>query len=463
MAYQFSNDPQKWQTLYTRDDAYRDSGKHASTYSNTFLASILIASGFVALRLTPILNGVISRLIGVTQTNNAVALLLSFLLSIVLTYLALHFAQTMAYRYAVGFFSDFHQPPEGVDPNDIIKYRLTGRFKLPPPFTPLLQFKYLLVQDGEIAKANEWPAWMARTLGGPLILIIFDGYALYLERGNQFSRVVGPGENIPFLEWYETIKYVVDLRPKVHVDYVNVWTRDGIRVKLTIRVESRIGDPQKKDPSGNLIYPFDSLAVKKAIERFAVRWPTCPEGEPEEFTWIHAVWGQVTSVVPNYIGSRMLDDLFVADKQGGAILSHEATTEIKNKLDDLTKVFGVHILDFQVTKVEIPPEIEIYQKEFWKAEKQGAAMRVEGETIAYGIEQREKTRAYAQRDIITAIGRGLQKNTDGQFTEPVLLSLSRILDQSLNEPLTRAYLAKETLDALEQLHKYLIDQTNANR
>lgn len=463
MAFQYSDDPQKWQSLYTRDDAYRDSGKHASHYTNSFLASIFVASGFVAFRLSPILNIVVSRMISATQVSSAVALLIAFLLSIIFTYLALHFAQTMANRFAVTFFSDFHQPPENIDPDEIIKYRLTGKLKLPPPFTPLFQFKYLLVRDGEIIKANEWPVWMARTLGGPLLLIVFDGHALYLERGNRFSRVVGPGEKIPFLEWYETIKYMVDLRPKVRVNQVPVWTKDGIRVKLTIRVECRIGDPQKKDPEGKLIYPFDPLAVKKAVERFAVRWPTCPEGEPEEFTWTDAVWGQVTSVVPTYISSRMLDDLFVADNHGGQILSRDAIVEIWNKLDESTRIFGVYILDFQVTKVEIPVEVEHYQKEFWKAEKQGQTTRTEGETIAYSIEQLEKTRATAQRDIITAIGRGLQKNTNGQFTEPVLLSLSRILDKSLNEPLTRAYLAKETLDALEQLNKYLNDQANANR
>jgi hypothetical protein len=36
-----------------------------------------------------------------------------------------------------------------------------------------------------------------------------------------------------------------------------------------------------------------------------------------------------------------------------------------------------------------------------------------------------------------------------------LLSLSSILDESLKDPLIRAYLAKETLDTLEQLQAFL--------
>ena len=39
---------------------------------------------------------------------------------------------------------------------------------------------------------GEWPAWMVRNIGGPLSLTVLDGSALYIERGNRFSRVVGP-------------------------------------------------------------------------------------------------------------------------------------------------------------------------------------------------------------------------------------------------------------------------------
>ena len=155
-----------------------------------------------------------------------------------------------------------------------------------------------MAKEGESIKSDQWPAWIARNLGGPLLLIVFDGCALYLERGNRFSRIVGPGDKVPFLEWYETIKYVVDLRPKVREDKFDVWTKDGIKIEIKARIECRIGDPKKKDPDGKLVYPFDPIAVQKAIERYALRWPTCPEGEPAEFTWIDAVWGQVTGHCP---------------------------------------------------------------------------------------------------------------------------------------------------------------------
>ncbi|HMN00971.1 MAG TPA: hypothetical protein PKC99_18365, partial [Anaerolineales bacterium] len=170
---------------------------------------------------------------------------------------------------------------------------------------------------------------------------------------------------------------------------------------------------------------------------------------------IDAAWGQVTGIVPGYIGSRMLDDLFIANRNGGQILSPDAVQDIFTKLNSATNGFGVYVTDFQVLETILPEAVEKHQKEYWMAEKQSKVTVVDGLSKAFRIRQREKARAKAQHDIIVAIAKGLEQNRNGQFTEPVLLSLSGVLDESLREPLTRAYLAKETLDTLEQLQNIL--------
>ena len=149
-----------------------------------------------------------------------------------------------AFRFALDFMTDFYHPPENINLNKLIDNRLNGVTMLPFPLNLFFRFQYVMARDGDLIKSNEWPAWMARHLGGPLLLIVFDGCALYLERGNRFSRVVGPGDKPPFLEWYETIKYVVDLRPKMRTDKFSVWTKDGIRIEITAQIECRIGDPK---------------------------------------------------------------------------------------------------------------------------------------------------------------------------------------------------------------------------
>lgn len=448
-----------WQTAYTRDDAYRDFGKYARYYKYLFFASIGLIAVFIAIQFSPAVDQLVSRYLGKSAALTKASFLMTFLLTLLVGFIVLLLIRSRTFQFATSFFTDFHQPPEGIEPAKIIKYRLHGRFKLPPPFTMIFQFKYIMAKEGELVKADQWPAWMARTLGGPLLLIVFDGCALYLERGNRFSRVVGPGDKVPFLEWYETIKYVVDLRPKVREDKFDVWTKDGIKIEVKARIECRIGDPKNKDPEGKLVYPYDPIAAQKAIERYALRWPTCPEGEPAEFTWIDAVWGQVTGIVPGYIGSRTLDDLFMENRKNGQIFSPNAVQGIFDQLNNATNGFGVFVTDFQILEVKIPPEVEEYQKEYWRAGKQRITTILDGQAKALYIRSREKARADAQRDLILSIADGLEKNQNEneneRFTAPLLLTFSKILDNSLSDPLMRAYLATETLETLEKIQSML--------
>lgn len=275
MAFPYPEYSTDWQTAYTRDDAYRAFGKHAWHYRYLFLACVIIVSGFAAIKLSPHIKQLIATYWGkeLAKALADVSVLIAFLLTLVVTYVIISLVRSQAFRFAVAFFTDFYQPPENIEPAKIIRYRLHGKFKLPAPFTMLFQFKYIMAKEGQLAKSDQWPAWTARNLGGPLLLIVFDGCALYIERGNRFSRVVGPGDKIPFLEWYETIKYVVDLRPKVREDKFDVWTKDGIKIEIRARVESRIGDPKKKDPEGKLIYPYDPVAVQKPLSAMPCAGP----------------------------------------------------------------------------------------------------------------------------------------------------------------------------------------------
>jgi hypothetical protein len=447
MTFPYPQNPQDWQSAYTKDHGHRDSNQYANRYMTPVFFLSLFVIGFYLFGIAIYALDLLSR--------GRTAIIWGFLIIFILSMAGLLAAYTIAIRFGKGFFSEFYHPPDGFEVEQLINYRLYGLFNYPPPISMFVSFKYILVKDGGIEKQEGLPGWMSRYLGGPLTMIVFDGCALYLERGSRFSRVVGPG--VPFLEWFETIKYVIDLRPQTKEDTFDAWTKDGIKIKITAKIECRVGDPAKKDPKGEHLYPFDPVAAKKAVERFAVRWPDRQNGQPSEFTWIDACWGQVTGIVPGYIGSRMLDDLVAASRQSGQILAPDAMKEIFGKLNGATQAFGCFVTEFQILKVKMPDEVEDLLKEYWKAEKQSIITRTEGDAKAQNIRTREKARAEAQHDLILAIADGLgsYKNRDGQFSEPLLLSLSGILDESLSDPLMRAYLAKETLETLETLQTML--------
>ncbi|MEW6401283.1 MAG: SPFH domain-containing protein [Chloroflexota bacterium] len=451
MKFPNPENPAEWQTWYTKDQAYQDSDRRGGAFFVPVLISFIVVLAYLSAsqyeRLASLSGMLPARL-------RPWALLVAGILLFVLFLLILYMP---AMRATAGFFTRFYLPPKEVDPEKLISYRLFGKSKLPPPFSMFFPFPYVIIREGEIDKKGTWPAWTVRHMGGPIMMIVFDGFALYLERGNRFSRVVGPGEKVPFLEWYETIKYVVDLRPKVKTDSFDVWSKDGIKIKLAAQMTCRIGDPSNNDPSTNLLNPFDPAAVKKAIERYALRWSNRLDGDPEEFTWVNAAWGQVTGIVPGYIGSRMLDDLLMAERQNGQILSPDVMKDLIGKLNVATNAFGVFITDFQIQQMNIPPEVFEHQKDFWLAKGQGIATVKDGEAKAFSIRAREKARAEAQRDLIVAIANGLEKTADGQYTEPLLLALSSVLDEGLGDPLMRAYLARETLETLEQLRSTLED------
>ena len=474
MTFPHSNDSKDWQTAYTRNQAYSDSDEYKNKFETLIYIGffiVLIYVSLYALRFifARVCNSGIDDwwhddtslcmtrfIVLIPGTSPFLSRILISLFSILLCVLFPVMVQNISIRSALRFFSEFYRTPDNIDSSKIINYRLFGIPKLPPPLDLLFQFKYILVDKGDITKKDEWPAWCAKHLGGPIMLIVFDGYALYLERGNRFSRVVGPGEKIPFLEWYETIKYVVDLRPKKREGSFDVWTKDGIHITLKVQVESRIGNPIRDDSSTNLIYSYDPIAVKKAIERYSVRWPKRAEGEPPElFTWEDAVWGQVTGVMPGYISSRTVDDLFMADRSSGQILSSQSMKEIFDKLNNATSVFGVYVTDFQVLKITIPPEVEKLQREYWKVKRQSIVIIRDGEAKALNIRLQAKSRGEAQRDLILAIADGLEKNKNGEYEEALLLSLSRVMDNQSQDPLFKAYFARETLETLEKLQKML--------
>jgi regulator of protease activity HflC (stomatin/prohibitin superfamily) len=449
MTFQQPANPEDWQTAYTINQAYRESGNIAPEISWIKYIPLISILVYVSIRMAGIYS---------TWKSGTLYFLLLCLGIIIIIIALFELASKAASRYGIDFFKKFHLPPETVSTEEIVKYRLNGRTKLPlilsDLFSSVSQFKYIIAKDGAIEKMDEWPAWQACNVGGPILLIIFDGCALYLERGNSFSRVVGPGEKAPFLEMYETIKYAVDLRPKVREDNFDVWTKDGINIKLTVRIECRIGDPANHDPDTGLVYPYDPVAIKKAIERYSLRWPN-PLEEPGEATWMDAAWGQVTGIIPGYIGGRMLDDLLIAGQKRGQILAPNALQQLFTDLNKATSGFGVYVTNLQIIKLEVPDEVQNQQKENWKAERESIATIIDGEAKAYSIRTREKARAEAQRDLILAIADGLEKNKNKNYSEPLLLAISGVLDDSLKDPLLRAYLAKETLETLEKLQTML--------
>ncbi len=498
MPFQASSNPARWQTgVYNCQEAYRDSTQRSWILTFPVLLAILPA-GFA--------------LIVLLQYERIAALfptMLSWLLAaiavVVLAIVLDKLVAGKALRIAGQFLQEFYRLPDELDPQEILRHRLYGVLNMggdlsfskklsskenedekreaarSSPFFSLVGFPCLIVKDGQLDEGKTpWLAWMARNLGGPLCLAIRDGNAVYLERAGRFSRVVGPGE-IVCLDWFETIRDIVDTRPYVKEETLrSCWTRDGIQVDVTVRVECCLGNPAQR--RAELLYPFDPVAVKAAVERTSVRMP---DGKTlTEMKGIDLVWGQVTSVIPDYIGRLKLDELLLSgeassvlgaeiniEKDGdsralpgqgrGSLLSAETTQQLREELNRLTQRFGYYVTDVQITRVELPATIEEQRERNWQAGRQRLAHLMRAQAEAARIRAVEEARAEAQRDLILAIAEGLNRDPSRRFAEPLLLALATTITTSLANPLVHPLLTPETLRSLEQLRSLLEGQHGA--
>jgi regulator of protease activity HflC (stomatin/prohibitin superfamily) len=448
MPFRPSSNPADWQTgVYNRQEFDRDIAQRRVHLWLSFLVATLPA-GLVLFALLQYERT--SRLF--TSWNAWILTLLGILpLAMLFDFLIVR----AAVRIAAQFLREFYRPPEEINPARIIWFRLYGMSDV-TKVDEWRQFPYILVREGKLFdEKGDHQAWMAQNLGGPLRLIIFDGNALYLERGGRFSRVVGPGRTTAFLDWFETIKEIVDTRPQMREDaLLPCWTRDGIRVNVTARVECSLGNPAGEQR--RLLYPFDPVAVRNAVERTSVRMP---DGKTlSEMKGLDLVWGQVTGVIPDYIGQFKLDELLLPERGASPILSAEATQHLRDALNRLTQPFGYHVTNVQITRIELPAAIEEQRERNWQAERQSLANLMHAQAEAARIRAIEQARAEAQRDLILAIAEGLNRDPTRRFAEPLLLALTSTITTSLANPLVPPLLTPETLRSLEQLKALLEGQ-----
>lgn len=347
---------------------------------------------------------------------------------------------------AHNFVFELYDPPLEAKPaiRERIWHRLWGCYDL-------LRFKkFTVINDTKLKPAPHWSTW----LGGPTFLVIIDGFAVYLERGNCFSRVVGASIPVPYLDARETIKAVVDLRPQLMEGQVNAWTNDGIKVTLKIRAEVQIipGAPQITGKVKRA-YPFDPQAVRKAVEYTAVRFR---DAKFQEVKWDEGAMGSLTGLLARHISSHHFDELFMSNGGDGQILSPQVMSAVLEKANrQLRESAGVGLRSLQITEITIPPEVRHQRLDVWAAEKDSLVSRIRGEAQAFRIRTSEEARARAQRDLIVAIAKSLQRVEPSHFPEPLLLSLSGILDQGLQDPLVQTYMAQGALDSLKRLKELL--------
>lgn len=466
-------DSSKWQQMYSATESRWKDVERIGTLLLPIIALIAVIIAYVLVGY----GGYYSESLVPQQWTwfSTAIYILKFILIIFAPVFAVVLGLIYTWQQAAVFMHHFYRPAEDEKIAPLIQRRLLGVIPVPPPLDTIFKYPSIVIQKPSSVPETHWTRW----LGGPANLIIFDGIAVYLERGNRFSRVVGPNTPPCFLEQHERIKEVVDLRPQIKTGMIDPWTKDGIRVQLTIRAEYQIyaGLEAITQSTSKSTFAFDPLAVKNSVEQMVVKVDA--NGDLSEVPWLDGVWGTITSPIGTYITGHTLDELFYVSptERNGilnglenneipddklqnngprdiAIISQKIRKELKNMEESLAQN-GLRVLDIQIIDVKMPDEVKELRKKYWGTAHARVAAIHNSRAEADRIRIREQAHADAQRTMLSAITQRLEKLDPNNLTEPLILSLSGLIDQGLDDPIVRPLIAKESFAVLERVRRML--------
>ncbi len=324
---------------------------------------------------------------------------------------------------------------------------------------------YLLIKEGKVARGE---GSVLHRVGGPGYLVIYNDSAVITERMGRLHRILSTNlpkqQNYPFLEPFEKIWEIVDLRPQQWTFPVRAMTRDGIpvvceadiRFKIDDRVPGPDGEPTSKPPIPEEPYPFTPEAVFRAA---TARWIREPDFQGPPMDWRgRVVVGFTEGILRNILAEYRLDWLLGPTGKNERHPREVIRDRLHQQLEQEAPKVGARILDVQLGEIRVEDEeIPAQWVEAWRAEweSRAAATRVEGEAELLRM---ETTRARAQAEMMITLIRELQAARVGdEEVRSYLLAtrLAEALRWMSYDPFTRAFLPPESLRTLRRLQQLL--------
>lgn len=347
-----------------------------------------------------------------------------------------------------------------------LRYALLCLFGRP---WPLFKYPYILVSNGEI-KEDDRDKFLANPhLGGPGQLIVGSNNAVVLERYGKISRIEGPGR--VFVDRFERIREIIDLRPQTKTTPATVYTKDGIALKtdITVRFQIKGGTPTLTQP-----YPFDKEALMTATR--SETWRVLPTGKDGRMNWIDKVMGNVESTLRGIVAQRKLDQVFDFtddDLDPRQEISQAMLSQLKAESEKL----GVSMLDVILGPFKADnAKIEEQLRTVWQTDKKAQAGVTRARSKAKALQLRQN--AYAQAklnmmDEIAAEFNRLREMQEGLPSEQqkdltpylVALQFTETLRRMAADSGTRNIMPMEAISMLDSLNQRLLgkEQTSPSQ
>ena len=140
------------------------------------------------------------------------------------------------------------------------------------------------------------------------------------------------------------------------------------------------------------------------------------------------------------------------------IFSQKISEQVINDVRERLAPNGIHVLSIQITKLEVPPAVLELRARYWESARLKISAQRNSRAEAERIRARELAHAEAQRSMLTTIMTKLENVDSRDLTESLVMSLSGVLDQNLEDPIVRPLIAKESFAVLDRVKKLLEDR-----
>ncbi len=343
----------------------------------------------------------------------------------------------------------------------------------------------LIVKEGHIAVGA---GSLCDRIGGRGFMVVHNDSAVVLEKGGRLTRVVG-GPSLGFLERFERVWEVVDLRRQRWLLTVNGMTKEGIPIAcqadITFKIDDRFVDQwedmQQTLPVETEIQPFTDAAIAAELEKAGIAKPL-PYTEEAVFKAATSIWvrvrqpdhkeqlrkwtgrvviGEVEGTLRSILARYRLDWLMRPSQPGQKHPREEIRGLLEQALRDAFPVgnpIGARILHVGLGRIDVKDErISTQWVKAWQAgwEQRAVEGRAEGEAEMARL-QAAQVRAQAEMALaLTEAIRPLVTSVEEFPSYLLAMQFIETLRWMAYDPWKRVFLPPEALRTLDELEKMM--------
>jgi len=418
-SYPYPADPKDWQNAYKENQAFTDSFKRTGYFFVPIAVLLVIPILFAIFSLAIKLDH--AQAAAYSQTEQ-IYITIAGVFSIFAPIIILGAIVRRLFKAAEIFLGSFHNLPTCLRVKQIVNMRFYGCLPLPPPLSKIIKFRTVKVKDGKLSSEEDW----ATQIGGPIKLSIDSNNAVYLERGNRFSRVVGMGD--AFLELHETVRTVLNTEPQIEEINVKAWTKDGIHITIKARGTYSLGSMEEEKGKEIDPFPVPLDSIRLAVER------ALKDGR-EGHEWIRSAVEITNDILIGYIMNKHLEELFISGTDGSRLLSTDTINDLLKSMNIELQQNGVCLSQLQITDVELPEQILKQIIKIWESERRNHEILALSEVKARELHDRKQVLAEILRDMVFTLANGIERTetANSKVNVKLLSSIYTVLNQGMKE------------------------------